>query len=464
MRIRNVLLPALFALFALFTASVVAQNPDAIRPWDENASYWQYKGRALLLLGGSDDDNLFQWPDEELKKQLDLIEATGANYVRNTMSDRDDKGFELYPFLQLPSGKYDLAQWNPDYWERFERFLQWTAERDIIVQIEVWDRFDYSRQRWPPHPYNPNNNVNYTRKESGLAAEYPEHPGRNEQPFFFTTPQQRNNTTVFHYQQRFVDKMLSYSLKHQNILYCMDNETNGDEEWGRYWATHIKKRAGEQGVQVFVTEMWDAWDIKADEHRRTLDHPELYDFVDTSQNNHNKGEEHWRNALWMREYVSSSPRPINTVKTYGSDGNKFGHSDQDGVERLLRHILAGFASARFHRPPSGLGINEKAQSVIKAVRKLESLIQPWDLSPQMNLLSSREEDEAYLAADPGKAYCLYLTNGGSVGIKLDTGKYELHWIDVNTGDWGEKGELVGDRVITVETPGEGGWLAAILRK
>jgi hypothetical protein len=461
MRIRNIFL---FSLFPLFAFVVGAQSREAIQPWGANPSYWQYKGSPLLLVGGSDDDNLFQWPKEQLRTQLELIKTTGANYVRNTMSDRNDKGFELYPFLRLPNGKYDLNQWNPEYWERFERFLQWTSERDIIVQIEVWDRFDYSREHWKPHPYNPANNVNYSHEESGLAAEYPEHPGSNGQPFFYTTPHQRNNTTVFQYQQRFVDKLLSYSLEHHNVLYCMDNETSGDPEWGRYWATFIKKRAGEKGVQVFVTQMWDKWDIKAEEHRRTLDHPELYDFVDASQNNHNKGEEHWNNALWMRAYVSSTPRPINTVKTYGADGNKFGHSDQDGIERLIRHILAGFASARFHRPPSGLGVSKTAQSVIRAVRKLETLIQPWDLAPQMDLLSRRKENEAYLAAHPGKAYCLYFTDGGFVDIELEAGQYELRWIDANTGDWGETVELSADDVITVEAPGEGHWLAAMIKK
>ena len=94
--------------------------------------------------------------------EMEIVKTAGGNYVRNTMSDRRDKGFEVYPFLMLDDGRYDLSQWNPEYWDRFERFLQWTAERDIIVQIEVWDRFDYSRNHWPPHPYNPKNNVNYS--------------------------------------------------------------------------------------------------------------------------------------------------------------------------------------------------------------------------------------------------------------------------------------------------------------
>lgn len=39
--------------------------------------------------------------------------------------------------------------------------------------------------------------------------------------------------------------------------------------------------------------MWDAWDLSADEHERTFDHPEYYAFCDISQNNHKKQELHW---------------------------------------------------------------------------------------------------------------------------------------------------------------------------
>jgi hypothetical protein len=58
-----------------------------------------------MLLGASSDDNLFQWPAEMLITHLDSMKAVGANYVRNTMSDRQDRGFEFYPFTQLENGK-----------------------------------------------------------------------------------------------------------------------------------------------------------------------------------------------------------------------------------------------------------------------------------------------------------------------------------------------------------------------
>lgn len=171
--------------------AIEVDETRAIQPSAENPWYWQYNGKTVLLLGGTKDDNLFQIPD--LKNHLDELASAGGNFIRNTMSDRRDGGFEVYPFRQLPNGKYDLNEWNDEYWRRFENMLQWTHERAIVVQIEVWDRFDYSRNHWEVHPYNPKNNVNYTYEESGFQAQYPDHPGRNVQPFF--SPHHINRTT-----------------------------------------------------------------------------------------------------------------------------------------------------------------------------------------------------------------------------------------------------------------------------
>lgn len=443
-------------------AANAAEDASRIQPWDPNARYWQYKRQPVLLLGGSKDDNLFQIPD--LMEHLGEIRAAGGNYIRNTMSDRKDKDFEVYPFKQLPDGKYDLDQWNEEYWRRFENLLRWTAERDIIVQIEVWDRFDHSTKNWEPHPYNPKNNVNYTYAQSGFAEHYPDHAGQNKQPFFFTTPQQRNNTVVLKYQQRFVEKMLSFTLRHGHVLYCMDNETSAQEAWGVYWAGFIRERAQRASKQVCVTEMWDAWDLKADEHRRTFDHPERYDFCDVSQNNQKKGQEHWNNFQWVRARVASQPRPLNTVKTYGADTGRYGNN-RDGLERFWRHVIGGAASARFHRPDSGLGLSQPAVAAIQAARKLESLIKLWEVEPANQLLSNRDDNEAYLAAKPGRAYALYFTDGGSIGLDLKNapGRFDVHWIDIGSGDWGKREQLDGGKAVSVTAPARGQWVAAIVR-
>ncbi len=293
-------------LLASATACVAADDAGGIRPYAKNPRYWQYHGQPVLLLGGSEDDNLFQLPN--LQEHLDAIQAAGGNYIRNTMSDRPDRGFEVHAYAQPDGGKFDLTRWNEEYWSRFENMLRWTHERQIFVQIEVWDRFDFFADNWKAHPFNPANNVNYTAEQSGLAARYPDHPGQNKQPLFFTTPAQGNNRLLLEIQQRFVAKMLSHSLKYDHVLYCMDNETSADESWGAYWAEFIRAAAEKAGNTVYVTEMWDDWNLQGPHHRRTLDHPERYGFVDVSQNNHNRGQKHWDNFQWVCSRIAAHPR------------------------------------------------------------------------------------------------------------------------------------------------------------
>ncbi|NQU86271.1 MAG: hypothetical protein HQ541_10970 [Mariniphaga sp.] len=454
-------------LIVIFFAgfSFKSNDRNRIQPWLENPWFWQYKNEPVLLLGASSDDNLFQWPAEILILHLDSMKDIGANYVRNTMSDRQDKGFELYPFFLLDNGKYDLEQLNEKYFERFEFFLRETKKRDIIVQIEIWDRFDYSRENWPSQPYNPKNNVNYSEEESGFALEYPDHPAQNKQPFFFSTPKQKNNEVLMKYQKMFVEKMFSISSEFNHVLYCMDNETAAEEEWAIFWAELILTKAKEAGISVCVTEMWDNWDLKSKEHKRTFDHPERYSFCDVSQNNQKKGQEHWDNFQWVRNYISSNRRPLNTVKTYGSDGGRHGNS-QDGLERWWQHVLGGVASARFHRPTSGFGLSELSINSIKIARQIESVVRFWDLKPGNHLLLDREENEAYLAFKEGEKYLLYFPGGGE--IKLDLTSYDFQfqqiWMNINTGEIQDEKTVGGGKQLHIKIQGSENWITLISKR
>jgi hypothetical protein len=210
--------------------------------------------------------------------------------------------------------------------------------------------------------------------------------------------------------------------------------------------------------------MWDDWNVTAGRHRRTFDHPDLYDFVDISQNNHNKHDRHWDNCQAVRSYLAKKPRPINTVKTYGADGNKFGHSDNDGIERFWRHLLGGCASVRFHRPVSGLGLNAKAQSSIQAARQVESLVPFWSLQPAADRLSDRNVNEAFAASDLGRAHVVYFPAGGAVALKLKTGSWQLHWISVASSKAAETKTVQSTGSLKIKSPKNGHWVAVLLRE
>ena len=291
------------------------------------------------------DDNLFQIPD--LKEHLDEIRAAGGNYIRNTMSDRNDKGFEAYPFRKLANGKYDLEQWNNEYWRRFENMLRWTAEREIIVQIEVWDRFDYSTRNWEPHPYNPKNNVNYTHAESGFAEHYPDHPGQNKQPFFFTTPRQRNNTVK--------PEAPAAVCREEQRTRCAT--TTCCIVWTRrrprgrgLLPEFVRERARQAGKEACVNRC-GCLDLKADEHKRTFDHLSATTSRRLPKTTKKCGQEHWDNFQWVRARLAGKPRPLNTVKTYGATAGGSGQPGRPGAVLEARH--RGRHRRVFIGPPVG---------------------------------------------------------------------------------------------------------------
>ena len=278
------------------------KNADCIQPYEKNPRYWQYKGKPVMLLGGSKTDHIFLFDD--LKTHLDEIQAVGANYVRNTMSQREGK--DLKPHKLLPGGKFDLDQWNQEYWKRFQNMLMWTAEREIFVQIEVWDRFDYSTLNWKISPWNPGNNVNYTYEQTGFVPEYPKHSGQDLQPFFHSikgmSRYSRKLDRIRKHQEAFVAKMLSYSLDYGHVLYCMDNETSTPAQWGQYWIRFIKARAAGKGVTVCTTDMFDdAFMAEKAKHTPLIfKDAEHYMFADISQvNSRNYDQKHWDSLQWL---------------------------------------------------------------------------------------------------------------------------------------------------------------------
>lgn len=442
-------------------ASVIAQNNKSIQPWSNNPSYWQYKGKPVLLLGASNDDNLFQ--EKDCLKQLDQLASVGGNYIRNTMSDRDFG--DLRAFAQNTDGKYDLTKWNKEYWNNFKAMLKRAQKHGIIVQIEVWDRFDHTdsdpynnagdkRDLWQADPYNPKNNINYTYEETSFAKRYDAHPGSNRHSFFHTVPALQNSLVVLKYQQTFVLKLLSISLKFDNILYCMDNETSGSEAWATYWAVFIRENS--KGKKVYLTEMWDNWNVNSAMHKRTIDHPELYDFIDLSQNSHNTRHKNWTSVQSILDYIRRNPRPVNSTKVYGHDGGAWtnrGITTNHAITTVCRNIMGGFASSRFHRPDQGLGLSDASLNCIKTIREIEKYIKIWDLNTIIDLTLD-QGNEAYLRAKEGEKYLVYLPEGGKVNLNLKNDcndKYILKWIGTDDAKWREETTIQGGAIVELDS-------------
>jgi hypothetical protein len=456
----------LIVLLALGTVLPVIGHAaeDGLAVYAGNPYYWQYHGRPVLLLGGSsnppgglNDEGMFLWPN--LPATLDKLKAAGGNYTRCLVSGRLRGATPLWPFARK-GDRYDLDQWNDEYWRLFETFLQETQARDIITDVELWATFDYYREPWTKNPFNPKNNVNYTAAQTGLPLEVPSHPARAQNSFFRSLPDLNDVAVVLKYQQRFVDKILSYTLRYNHVLYCIDNETAVSPKWGAYWAHYVRAAAEKAGRKVPVTEMFDPHDMSNPMHSNVIDHPEMYDFVELAQNNHQKGETHYAKILDVRRRVAESPRPLNNVKIYGLDGGQMG-SSREGMQRFWRNLFAGCASARFHE--KHLGDSEPALQMIRSARLMTGAIDLFRCQPHNDLLRDREPNQAYCLAEPGKQYAVFFPVGGNARLDLTgcPGEMELRWLDVDAARWSGPSQKGSGPNAVLNAPGRGQWVAVL---
>ncbi|MBN1675941.1 MAG: hypothetical protein JXR37_33165 [Kiritimatiellae bacterium] len=478
-----------------------------LRPYTKNPMYWEHDGKPRVLLGGSFQDNPWQWAGENLPallKHLDILKDAGGNYIRCTISSRRhafpycDTSM-AYPFRHLADGRYDPTQWNEDYFERLRVFLAACDERDIVAQLEIWDTYSVTggQGAWDKHAWNPANHVNGNGRNIALP---------NVRAAFFT-PAAAQDPVLGELQRRYVRKTLETSFEFGNVLYQLDNESPWPHDYSDYWATFIHECARARGKEVFVCDSRRYHSKSFTEKEfRTWAHPEnahpitnsqIYNFCDISQNGGNIDDTHYENLLWYRAKVREhKPRPINHVKMYGfiwPTGEEWGweknyrYAPNEKVNRsgwrFWRSIFGGAASIRFHRDNcekaetgyvdtntngGGMGLSPGAQRHIRSMRMLLDAMHIFTMEPRNDLITStRAPNQAFVLAEPGRQYAVYFT--GATGsnkatLAVEPGRYAVNWLDILNAAWGTESvlDLTGD--CALEAPsGDSQWAALLKR-
>lgn len=412
---------------------------NRIQPSPENRWYWSYNDEPTLLLGGTDKDNLFQWTDNRLQAHLDDLVKAGGNFVRNTMSSRKEN--DVSPFEHDNNGTYDLHRWNNLYWDRLSNFLDETSEREVIVELTLWDQHDFVGSRWDDHAWNPSNNDTLppdTLPSTGTSD-------WQDRIAFFRTVEESNDVVLTH-QKRFVDRILSYTLNYENVIYNITNEGWAGIEWERHWAEHVLNRAEERGNHVDIANMNLT---PEDSVRKAIEHPETFSYVEVSQHNQNfagaSGQDHWDNLQTWRSEVEDAigPRPFNNVKIYGgyNGGNDVAGDAEQAIQWFWQNVLGGCAACRFHRQVAGnedtwgIGGSERALTHIRSVRMIEEIVDLCSLTPHPDLLVDAAPNEAYCIANSGKSYVVYFPTGSEITLDLEEGSYRLRYLNTETATW-----------------------------
>ena len=443
----------------LFPVKTFSQERE-IKPYTQNPYYWQYQNRPVLLIGGSDNDNLFQSSDPGA--ELDKIKAAGGNYIRCTLSCSDEG--DEWPYWRAGL-RFNLNKFNPEFWKRLDAFFKQTEERGIIVQLEIWDFHDFV-DIWNRNPWNPALNNVFTTENTKLKEHYGDSK-TTKHDFFFSVPKLNNDPLLLKYQKMFVDQLLSVSFKYNHILYCVTNEIFPQyaPEWGWFWAKYLKEKAVQAGKSIQVTEMYQDIDITQKQHQAAQQHPEIYSYIEASPNSRVVGEKHWERLQKVRSAIANNPRPINNVKIYGGPLGEWTGGPEHGVRRFWRNIIGGAASVRFHQSPEGIGISERALAHIKSARMLADEYNFFTSKPDVDftLLQERETDEAYLASNANKDVVIYFPDGGQMVVDLSNfpGSYTLKWLNLEGANWYSTKKIQGEKILELTTPFAGEWIAFI---
>ena len=135
------------------------------------------------------------------------------------------------------------------------------------------------------------------------------------------------------------------------------------------------------------------------------------------------------------------------------------------IDRWWQNVFAGCASTRFHRPPGGLGLSEAAQKVIRAARVFTSSFDIFRSAPRPDLLSDRQENEAYCLAIPEEVYAVYFPKGGQVNLNIEKLKQPciIRWFNPNTAEFGKTQNITKNGTkITLRSPdAEQTWLVLV---
>lgn len=164
---------------ALVISASAAPAPLALHP--ENPHYFLWRGQPTVLVTSGEhygavlnlDFNYAVYLKELEASRLNLtrtwsgayVEPNGAfNIVSNSLAPA--RGRFICPWARsnvpgYPNGgnKFDLTQWDTNYFARLRDFVKQAGQRGVVVELNLFCPM-YDESQWKLSPQNANNNVN----------------------------------------------------------------------------------------------------------------------------------------------------------------------------------------------------------------------------------------------------------------------------------------------------------------
>ncbi len=438
--------------------SVPTEGPVQLHP--ENPHYFLYKGKPLALISSAEHYGALINLDFDYQKYLETLSEEGMNYTRiftgtyyeiqgesfgiqkNTLAPDKDK--ICAPWVTVKTDpqeelKYDLSQWNENYFKRLKEFMTIASEYNIIVEVTLFSSI-YRDEHWDINPQNPINTINLTDSITRFEA------------------QTLNNGNLLNYQIDFVKKMVNELHTFDNFFFEIQNEPWSDNGFPVYNIIN-KEDLNPKDWELkanFATEEAMQWQerltsvIKEEERKLNTKH-----LIAQNYTNFKAPIPEVNKDISIINFHYAWPEAVSWNyhynKVIGFDETGFaGSGDEVYRRQAWQFMLSGgglynnLDYSFYVGNENGLGENDAPGGGGKTLRKQLKILSDFmhsfqlhKLSPDLGCIKSSKGLIPYVLSDKNTSYAIYLraigTKNAQLELKTGDGNFSIEIINPISG-------------------------------
>jgi hypothetical protein len=460
-----------FIVFAILITSCKTEGPVSKHP--DNPHYFIYNKKPVVLITTDQHYGAVINLDFDYIAFLDRLHEYGMNLTRIypggyvEMKDSYTKGNPLGPspdrFILpwkksseegadplLGKYKYDLDQWDPDYFSRLKDFVYRASARNIIVEIAFFNGM--YNDRWMMQPLYHTNNL------QGV--------GSGDFKLFTTLA----DPILAGYQAEYVRKIAEELYEYDNVIYDISDEPEMQHRESRDWnSTMLDALIGADHNRHIYGETANSAspDFTGDSRTSWIPTEYISPMENTLDNdyNDNKPIVNVETAYYSFWYGANPVEESRAESWYGMLG---------GLAGFIQ-LNSDFSTSN----PSGSGTGTQ-DTILPQKRLLMNFMNSLDFIKMEKFTGFIVADSLVLArgiAEPGNQYAIYLFHGsrkweewpqGSTASRLNVdmgsfrdtvtvnatpGKYRVEWINPSSGEVMRSSDLVcTDGRLILDTP------------
>jgi hypothetical protein len=460
----------------------------------DNPKYFLFRGRPLVLLAASEHYGSIVNRRFDFERYLYAATAIKQTVTRTFLLYRElqsarnpcsplkpDSPDYVAPWPRTGPGdardgelKYDLDQWNHEYFDRLHRFLSLASRLGIVVELTVFSN-TYSDDVWDLNPLREGNNL-----QTVGTVKWQEYLSQRD-------------GKLFERQVAYARKIVQETSRYDNVYYEVCNEPGGGfpteptlaevDAWQDAMAKVLREElrnlhcphllAG-QNAFSYKPVFTQAFDASYSE--TMLDMVNVHPLPNLIL----KGRQYQLGNFMSKDlklaefrdfFLMASQEPKPTVSDEDNAASLYLDDTGWTIDRK-RAWMAVMCAAHYNfidfsiQPHMEAGTEESKRKIRKWMRNLSGFIHDFDFihaSPGQNwILSVPEHVVSAGLAVPGKDYVAYLADGreatelgegnrisGKISIQLPAGNYRIHFYSPVSGEYSQPHRAKGGGTIEV---------------